>query len=187
MIRLVAAALAAFPLVAFAQDATTAAAPARPPLRDGVYAGVGLGASGLFSPNQALLAYRIRFGMARSPRVQLGLELQRAEGDASELAFTDLAATFFPFDRTFFARAGFGFSSIQRTRTTVQAGGFPLPVVEGGSGVNVLAGLGAQLGRTNGLNVTVNVDGQVHRLKSLLSDQHTEEATISGWLGVEWH
>jgi hypothetical protein len=185
MNRLVALLLAIVPIAAVAQEAAGGAAPAAP-LRDGVYLGVGLGTAGLFSPDQALRAYRIRLGMTRSPRLQFGIEVQHAEDGGTQFDFTDVSATFYPWRTTFFVRGGFGFSSILRTHYGYGLGA-ALPETTGGSGINLLAGLGAQLGRSNGVNFTVNVEAQVHYLKSVLSDSHEEDTTLSAWLGLEWH
>jgi hypothetical protein len=202
MFRIVAAALAAVPLLAAAQDATRApaAAPDAPPapaaaaadaapLREGVYLGVGLGVATVFSSDQdvGLGAYRIRLGMTRSPRLQLGLEIQHAEDTGVQFDFIDVAATFYPWRRIFFVRGGFGFSSIVQTDQVPFSPGFAVPSTSGGSGINLLAGLGAQLGRSNGVNFTINLEGQAHRLRGVLSSDHGSEATLSAWLGLEWH
>ncbi len=197
MFRPVLAALAVVPLAVAAQDVTTAPAASAtasgptaeaPPLREGVYAGVGLGTSGISSQEGALVAYRIRLGMTRSPRLQLGLEIQYAESGSSELELTDLSATFFPWGKILFVRGGFGFSSIAR-RQSVFAPGFPTPIptTTGGNGFNLLEGVGVQLGRSNGVNVTLNVEAAEHRIRGFLSDAHSTETTVSGWLGLEWH
>jgi hypothetical protein len=203
MIRLVLAAIASAPFLAVAQSDTGAAPPAptsageptvaapapatgSAPLREGVYVGVGFGTSNLFSPDARLLAYRIRLGMTRSPRLQLGLEIHHAEDDGAELNFTDVSATFFPWRRIFFVRGGFGFSSIIRPHAVYGGPGLYYMALTGADGVNLLAGLGAQLGRSNGVNFTVNVEGQVHRLSGLSSD-HPGEGTVTAWLGLEWH
>ncbi len=197
MNRLVRAALAAAPLLAAAQDATTtpaaapleaAPAPAAPasPLREGVYLGVGVGASELLSPDKAVFAYRIRVGVTRSPRLQFGLEMQRAEDRDAQLSFTDVSATFFPLETTLFVRGGFGFSSLYRTHSVYTGYGW-YPETTGGSGINVLAGVGAQLGHPDGFNMTLNLEAQGHRIRAFASDGLEHEASLSGWLGFEWH
>ncbi len=195
MKRLVLAALAAAPLLAAAQDASPVGAPQpadsagtpAEPVREGVYLGIGLGDTALFSQDQGLVAYRIRLGMTRSPRLQFGLEIQHAERGGEEIEFTDVSATFFPWSRIFFVRGGFGVSSIVRTKYVYAGPGLSYTTATGGNGVNLLGGLGAQLGRSNGINFTLNVEGQAHRIHGLLSDVHDSEATLSLWLGLEWH
>jgi hypothetical protein len=183
MIRIVAAALAALPLVAAAQPAPTA------PLREGVYLGLGLGWSHLSQPDDSGSSYRFRLGVTRSPRLMFGLEAASVNGNSSTLVSYDAAATVFPWKRLAFFRGGFGLTRIDRQSVQYLSGGPGLVPVEVNwveNGFNLLAGLGLQLGRTDGINVTLNLDSQLHRVWPAGGGTRTV-STVCGWLGLEWH
>jgi hypothetical protein len=201
MLRIVAAALATLPLAAVAQGAPgepVAAGPAREaaassgtpaPVREGVYLGVGLGWSHLSEPDDSGSSYRFRLGVTRSPRLMFGLEAASVNGNSSTLVSYDAAATVFPWTRLGFVRGGFGLTRIDRTSVQyLNSGVGPTPAVFNWveNGFNLLAGIGLQLGRTNGLNVTLNLDGQLHRVWSTGGEARSV-ATACGWLGLEWH
>jgi hypothetical protein len=118
-----------------------------------------------------------------------GLEAGSVNGNSSTLVSYDAAATVFPWRRLGFFRGGFGLSRIDRRAVAyLNAGAGPMPVevtwVE--NGFNLLAGLGLQLGRTDGINVTLNLDSQLHRVWPAGGGTRSV-STVCGWLGLEWH
>jgi len=148
MKRLLAPLLVALPLAAGAQDAaapqeappSSARADAAPRLeRDGavpggVYAGVGLGpvlVSG-GGGDSGGTAYRVRLGVARSPRTMLGLEAGFTSRSSEDFTWYDVGATFFPWGRYLYLRGAVGLSVMtdEREARTDQ-------------GLNALAGVGA--------------------------------------------
>lgn len=197
MRKLVSVLLAAVPLAAAAQEApagATGPAPAEvapppssaAPLRDGVYAGIGLGAVRFGAPSEDDgLAYRFRIGVARSPRVMLGLEASLADGASTQLTSYELAATVFPARRIFFLRGGFGLAELHRLQQLSGPGG-TFAAEEAERGFDVLAGLGVQLGRTDGVNVTANLEHRFLRISRPGGDARNY-GSLSAWLGLEWH
>ncbi len=198
MVLRVLAMLAALPLVAAAQAApaepvSPAAAPATAaasaaPVREGVYLGVGLGWSHLFEPDDSGSSYRFRLGVTRSARLMFGLEAASVNGTSSTLVSYDAAATVFPWTRYGFFRGGFGLTRIDRRAVQYLnvAGPTPVEVTWVENGFNLLAGLGLQLGRSDGINVTLNLDSQLHRVWPA-GGAARSVSTVCAWLGLEWH
>ena len=160
-----------------------AAAPGK--LRDGRYAGLGIGYSGQSDGQAAAgLVTRLRAGATVSPRLMLGVEAGFADHeDFEQLTTFDVAATFFPVRRLLFLRAGFGYTGERSVG--------PYAAEAERRGVNALAGLGFQLGRSNGVNVTLNADGQFHLVPygGIDRSKGAFVGLVSDalWAGLEWH
>jgi hypothetical protein len=188
MARLLTALLVALPLSAGAQDAAAPEAapgtparaePAPPPERDGaepgrVYAGVGLGpvlVSGGGGESDGT-AYRVRLGVARSPRTTLGLEAGFSSRPREDFTWCDVGATFFPWGRYLYLRGAVGLSvrSEEREGRTDQ-------------GLNALAGVGAAIGRPRGVTVSINVEAQSHAM----GGGTDRVGAVSAWLGLDWY
>src|SRR5512132_1383251 len=109
MIRIVAAALAAVPFAVLAQETPPGADAPPPPValpapralpvtppapeRSGVYMGFGLGVSDSGNVGGGGYAYRVRVGVARSPRLLFGFEGGHSRGNATSLSYYDVGAT----------------------------------------------------------------------------------------------
>ncbi len=188
MNRIVAAAVAALPLAALAQDSAdgsasspgvalappAAVAVAAPrPERSGVYLGFGAGISDSGEVGDGGPVYRIRLGVARSPRLLFGFEGGHSRDGAMSLSYYDVGATFFPWRKLFFLRGGVGLSSSASDGTTEQ-------------GVNALLGLGVAIGGVKGFNVTLNLETIAHRLSRGGGTLDHGVGNPSAWLGLEW-
>lgn len=188
MIRIVAAALAVLPFAAVAQETVPAGAPDAPvslappaaipvtapaPERSGVYMGFGLGVSDSGEVGGGGHAYRVRVGVARSPRLLFGFEGGHSRDDATSLSYYDVGATFFPWRKLFFLRAGVGVSSSAHDGIAEQ-------------GVNALLGLGVAIGGVKGFNVTLNLESVEHRLTGGGRSYEHNVGNPSAWIGLEW-
>ncbi len=187
MIRIVAAALAALPFAALAQETPPAGAPDAPvalappaaipvtppaPERSGVYMGFGLGISDSNDVGNGGTAYRVRVGVARSPRLLFGFEGGHSRDGATSLSYYDVGATFFPWRKLFFLRGGVGISSWAHDGIAEQ-------------GANALLGLGVAIGGVKGFNVTLNLETVAHRLTGTRGYEHNV-GNPSAWIGLEW-
>lgn len=191
MTRAVLALLAALPLASPAQEAGPSAAPPAPAAsapsspspaspapsrrRSGVFAGLGVGVTTVFTEDSSGggVVTRLRVGGTVSPRVMLGVEANLSDLDSREqLTSLDAATTFFPTGDSFFVRGGFGL-----TRYTLS--GFDYSE----RGINLLAGLGFRFGNPDGLSFTVNLEYQYHALAGDTKNPSMPYA----WVGLEWH
>ncbi len=195
MHRILFALLAASPLATAAQDASAVhggpptAATAGDAARaasafHGVHLGVGAGAAVLTSGPGMLTSqdggssgstFRIRVGVARSPRMDFGFEGGLVVTDAAQLGSYDVGVTFFPWERFFYVRGAVGLTTLEFRRGNAERG------------ANVLAGLGVALGSAHGANLTINIDAQYHRTSAVGDGLFAHDAgSASVWLGVEW-
>jgi hypothetical protein len=189
MIRIVAAALAGLPFFAVAQETAPAAGapdapvalapPAAIPVtapaleRSGVYMGFGAGASDSGEVGDGGPVYRIRLGVARSPRLLFGFEGGHSRDGAMSLSYYDVGATFFPWRKLFFLRGGVGISSAAHDGIAEQ-------------GANALLGLGLAIGGVKGFNVTLNLETVSHRLSGGTRGYEHNVGNPSAWIGLEW-
>lgn len=172
-----------------ASDGHAAVAPDRPEVRDRAYLGAGLGPSALSEGNGVGTAVRLRFGLARSPRLMFGLEGGYLEGQSRNVSFYDVGATFFPWERFFFLRGALGLSVVSRPGWV----GFPgtatsAQIRETSQGPNALLGLGCAFGGRPGFALSLNFELQ-HHLTSPDTGPYGREGltTATAWLGLDWY
>jgi hypothetical protein len=173
-----------------ASDGPAAVAPDRPEVRNQAYLGAGLGPGALFEGNGAAgTAVRLRFGLARSPRLMFGLEGGYLEAQSRHVSFYDIGATFFPWERFFFVRGALGLSVINRPGW-VGSPGTPTAALisETSQGPNALLGLGCAFGGRPGLSLSLNLELQ-HHLTSPVTGTYGREGltTATAWLGLDWY
>ena len=119
--------------------------------------------------NGAGTAVRLRFGLARSPRLLFGLEGGYLEGQSRHVSFYDVGATFFPWKTYFFVRGALGLSVISRPGWVGIPGTLTAArVSETSQGPNALLGLGCAFSGRPGLNLSINLELQ-HHLTSLVT------------------
>lgn len=192
LIALLAALLLAPPFAAAAQDGTSAASDPSPaadagPAREApgsgrVYVGVGVGASvlGGGGSDRKGAGWRLRLGLPRSPRLDLGLEAGFTSGAQVDVTSFDVGATFFPWARRLYVRGAAGLSLL--SRLAALGPGEPTAWASE-QGVNLLVGVGVALGRPA---LTLNLEGQSH-FTSLGAGEIRRVAVGSVWLGVDWY
>jgi len=190
MIRIIAALIAAAPLAATARDvpatmppasetSPAAPTPADSGRREGLYVGVGTGATylggSLATTRKTAAMLTIRAGMARSERLLLGVEGAFARSAYEQVSYVDLGATWFPWRRWAFVRGALGVTTIAHQDATTERG------------PNLLVGLGLEVGRPSGASVTLNAEAQLHEVAVAGESAGRPRATASAWIGVDWY
>lgn len=169
--------------VALLSTATEGAAPssgpagAPPAAAPAVYLGVGLGlSSALQGADGGGSLVRLRFGVIRTPDLQVGLEGGVDRDGGERRAVLGVGATWFPWSGGTFVRGGVG----------MVARAFSSPGSTISLGPSLQAGLGHAFGDRAGLDLTLNLEAQ-QQLDLGTAGQGSEgDLRLGLWLGLDW-